>query len=116
MPLLVRLISRDRKALLLFGSSQDRVPGMKGGYSCLAYSSTVAVSLLLIATLFCSSTILPPKAHSSHWHQPLASPVALPSAKPAGVPFFFKAWQSLRKPSVSFGNSLKPAAFMWLSR
>src|SRR5258708_3217789 len=112
MAVAVRLIARDRKALLLFGSSQDSVPGMKVGYSSFAYSSALAVSLLLIATLFCSSTILPPKAQSSQWHHPLASPVALPSAKPAGVPFFFRFWQSLRNPSVSFGNSLKPAAFI----
>ncbi len=26
------------------------------------------------------------------------------------------AWQSFRKPAMSFGNSLKPACFMWLMR
>src|SRR3954470_2529466 len=86
MPLFVRLMSPDRNALLLLGSSQDSVPGMNVGYSSFAYSSIRAVSLLLMATLLCSSTNLPPKAQSSQWHQPLASPVALPSAKPGGVP------------------------------
>src|SRR6185295_6440949 len=116
MPLFVRLMSPDRKALLLFGSSQDSVPGMNVGYSSFAYSSIRIVSLLLIATLLCSSTNLPPKAQSSQWHHPLASPVALPSANPGGVPLFFRFLHSFRNPSVSFGNSLNPAAFRWLSQ
>src|SRR5690242_4290293 len=110
MPLFVRLISLDRNALLLFGSSQDSVPGTNVGYSSFAYSSAATVCLELIATLLLSSTILPPNAQSSQWHQPLASPVALPRANPGGVLFFLSAWQSLRKLAVSLGNSLKPAA------
>ena len=74
------------------------------------------VSGLLMTTLFFSSTILPPNAHSSQWVQVLPSPVALPRAKPPGVPLAFSACISLRKPSVSLGKVLKPAAFMWLSR
>src|SRR5439155_156953 len=61
-------------------------------------------------------TILPPNAHTSQWHQEFASPVALPSANPGGVPFAFGALHSSRKPAVSFGNSLKPAACTWLMR
>src|SRR5487761_2088759 len=116
MPLTVRLIWPSRKALLLFGSSQDSVPGMKVGYSAFAYSSALIVSGLLMTTLLCSSTILPPKVHSSQWVQQLPSPVALPRAKPPGVPLAWSACISLRKPSVSLGNELKPAAFTWLSR
>src|SRR3954462_12493154 len=98
MPLLVRLMSPDRKALLLLGSSQDSVPAMNVGYSSFTYSSIRAVSLLLMATLLCSSTSLPPKAQSSQWHQPFASPVALPSAKPGGVPLVFRLLHSFKKP------------------
>jgi len=53
MPLPVRLISPARKALLLFGSSQDSVPETKVGYSSRAYSSAAAVSFELIASRFC---------------------------------------------------------------
>src|SRR6185369_4787392 len=100
MPLFVRLMSPDRKALLLLGSSQDSVPAMNVGYSSFAYSSMRAVSLLLMATLLRSSTSLPPNAQSSQWHHPLASPVALPSAKPGGVPLALRFLHSFRNPSV----------------
>src|SRR6185312_9395320 len=69
-----------------------------------------------MTTLLFWSTSLPPCAHTIHWHQVLPSPVALPSAKPGGVPFSFNALQSFRNPSVSFGNVSKPAAFTWLCR
>jgi hypothetical protein len=63
----------------------------------------------LITTLFLASTSLPPCAQTSQCVQ-LESPVALPSAKPAGVPLAFSAWQSLRKPARSRGTESKPAA------
>ena len=68
-----------------------------------------------MTTLFFASTSLPPCAQTSQSVQ-LESPVALPSAKPAGVPFAFSAWHSFRKPPMSFGNVSKPAALTWLSR
>ena len=101
--------------MLLFGSSQLSVPGMKLPYSSLAYSSALMVSGLSIVTLLFLSTIAPPKAQINHCVQP-ESPVALPNARPPGVPLSFMALNSFRKPSVSFGKALKPAAFMWLSR
>ena len=72
-----------------------------------AYSSALIVSGLSMTTLFLASTILPPNAHTSQCVQVLPSPVALPSAKPTGVPFSFSALHSLRKPSVSFGNCVE---------
>src|SRR5690349_21225704 len=65
-----------------------------------------------MVTLPLASTILPPCDHTSQWHQTLPSPVALPSAKPGGMPLALYAWASLRNPAVSFGNSLKPASFI----
>jgi hypothetical protein len=35
---------------------------------------------------------------------------------PPGVPLALSAWNIFRKPSVSLGKALKPAAFSWLSR
>src|SRR6266480_3211728 len=116
MPLLVTLICPSRNALLLFGSSHDGVPGTKVRYISLPSSSALKVSGLLMTTWFFSSPILPPNAHTSQWHQEFSSPVALPSANPGGVPFAFSALHSSRKPAVSFGNSLKPAACTWLMR
>src|SRR5947209_7490362 len=115
MPLLVQLIWPSRKALLLLGSSHDSVPGMKVAYSCLPYSSPLSVSGLLIATLLFESTSLPPCDHISQLHH-RPSPVAWPSAKPGGVPLACSAWHIFRKPSVSFGNASKPAAFSMLWR
>src|SRR6266436_3205207 len=114
MPLLVRLSSPERNALLLLGSCQDNVPGMKVSYICLAYSSAAMVSGELMTTLFLSSTILPPWDQMSQCVHELASPVAWPSAKPGGVPFFLSAWHSFRNSAVVFGNSSKPAFFTWL--
>src|ERR1700752_4483197 len=102
-PFDVRPISPARNALLLLGSNQDNVPGTKVTYNFLAYSSAASVSLELIVTRLFSSTSLPPCDQSSQWHQALASPVACPSAMPAGVPFALSAWHSFRKPSVSRG-------------
>src|SRR6266550_4436538 len=103
MPLLVQLIWPSRKALLLFGSSHDSVPGMKVAYSCLPYSSALPVSGLLITTLLSLSTSLPPCDHISQLHH-RPSPVAWPSAKPGGVPFACSAWHIFRKSSVFFGK------------
>ena len=50
-----------------------------------------------MTTLFFASTSLPPCAQTSQCVQ-LESPVALPSAKPAGVPLVLSAWHSFRKP------------------
>src|SRR6476646_6806113 len=69
-----------------------------------------------MTTLLLVSTSLPPNDQTSHWHHVLASPVALPSAKPTGVFFSFSALHSFRKPSVSLGNVSKPAAFTRLWR
>src|SRR5581483_4897698 len=74
------------------------------------------VSGLSMTTLLFWSTSLPPNDHTSHWHHVFASPVALPSANPAGVFFSLSALQSLRKPSVSLGKVSKPAAFTALMR
>src|SRR5581483_1770015 len=115
-PLVVRLMSPARNALLLLGSSQDSVPGTKVSYSFLAYSSAITVCFELIATRLFSSTSFAPCAQISQWHQMLASPVACPSAIPAGVPLAFSAWHSFRKPSVSFGMPSNPAALTWLLR
>src|SRR4249920_2846099 len=108
MPLLVSEIWPSRNALLLLGSSHASVPGTNVPYNSFAYSSALIVSGLSITTLLSLSTSLPPNAHTSHWHQVLPSPVALPSANPGGVPFSFSALHSLRKPSVSFGKLSKP--------
>src|SRR4051812_34003622 len=115
MPLLVTLIWPSRNALLLFGSSHDSVPGMNVAYSCLPYSSAFSVSGLLITTLLFWSTSLPPCDHISQLHH-RPSPVAFPSAKPPGVPLACNACSIFRKPSVSFGNVSKPAAFNMLWR
>src|SRR5580765_7600673 len=115
-PFSVRLMSPARNALLLLGSSQDSVPGMKVSYIARAYSSAAIVSLELIVTLLCSSTILPSWDHTTQWHHALASPTALPSANPHGVPLAFSACSSLRKVGVSAGISLKPAASIRLRR
>src|SRR4051812_2537678 len=115
MPLLVTLIWPSRNALLLFGSSHDRVPGMKVAYSCLPYSSAFRVSGLLMTTLLLVSTSLPPCDQISQLHQ-RPSPVALPSAKPPGVPLACRACSILRKPSVSFGKLSNPAALSMLWR
>src|SRR5450830_601058 len=85
MPLAVMLIWPSRYALLFDGSCQDSVPGIKVAYSCLAYSSAARVSAELMATAPFLSTSLPPCDHSSQCAQLLASPTALPSAKPTGV-------------------------------
>src|SRR5579862_17730 len=69
-----------------------------------------------MTTLPCLSTILPPWDQTSQWHHVLASPVALPSANPTGVPFALSAWHILRNPALSFGKVSKPAAFIWLTR
>src|SRR5262245_26288066 len=115
-PLLVIEIWPSRNTLLLLGSSHDSVPGMKVEYISFEYSSAFSVSGLSIVTLPDLSTIFPPKAQTSQWHQVLASPVAWPSAKPPGVPLACSAFSIFRKPSVSFGTPSKPAAFSWLSR
>ncbi|OGA17978.1 MAG: hypothetical protein A3I63_04570 [Betaproteobacteria bacterium RIFCSPLOWO2_02_FULL_66_14] len=116
MPFAVTLHWLSRKALLLFGSSQESVPGTKVPYSSFAYSSALTVSGLLITTLLFWSTSLPPWDQSSQCVQTLPSPVALPKAKPPGVPFSFNAFISFRKPSVSRGKLENPAALTWLSR
>src|SRR4051812_24115831 len=115
MPLLVTLIWLSRNALLLFGSSHDSVPGMKYWYSSLPYSSAFSVSGLSITTLLFASTSLPPCDHISQLHH-RPSPVALPSAKPPGVPLACSAFIIARKPAVSFGNASKPAALSMLVR
>src|SRR5450759_3682133 len=115
MPLLVTLIWLSRNALLLFGSSHDRVPGMNVAYISFAYSSALIVSALSITTLLLASTSLPPCDQISQLvHSP--SPVALPSANPAGVPLACSALSMFKKPVVSFGKLSKPAAFRWLCR
>src|SRR3546814_21123413 len=104
MPLLIRLSLPSKNALLLDGSSQDKVPGMNVLYSSRANSSAACVSGELTATLPSLSTILPPCDHSSQCAKALPSSTACPSAKPAGVPLALSAWHSLRKPSVSSGK------------
>src|SRR6266404_7834098 len=110
MPLPVRLHWPSRNALLLLGSSHDRVPGTNVAYSDLAYSRAFSVSALLMTTLFLSSTSLPPKAHSNQCVHELPSPVACPRAKPPGVLFFLSACISFKNPSVSLGMEVNPAA------
>src|SRR3990167_7734553 len=115
MPLLVTLTWLSRKALLLFGSSHDNVQGAKVAYIALAYSSALMVSGLSITTLLRVSTSWPPCDQISQLvHRP--SPVALPSAKPPGVPLAFNACSIFRKPSVSWEKTPNPPAFGWLCR
>ena len=115
MPLLVIEIWPSRKALLLFGSSHDKVPGTKVAYSSLPYSSAFSVCRLSITTLLLASTSCPPKDQISQLHHS-PSPVALPSAMPPGVPLACSAFISFRKLSLSFGKVSKPAALTMLSR
>ena len=115
MPLLVTLIWPSRKALLLFGSSHDSVPGMKVAYSSLAYSSALSVSGLSITTLLFSSTSLPPKAQISQLHQAVAGGVAERHAARRAL-LLQRLAAAFRKPSVSFGKVSNPAAFTMLSR
>ena len=109
MPLAVQCSSPARKALLLEPSFHDAVPGMKVSDSALQYSSALAVSGELMMTLSSLSTVQALWPHRIQCSQALASPVAWPSAKPAGVLFFFSALDISRKDGKSFGNSLKPA-------
>src|SRR5262249_14895887 len=106
----------SRNAVLLSGSSQESVPGTNVWYSALAYSSARTVSVLAMTTRSFSSTSLAPCDQTSQCVHTLASPTALPSAKPGGVPFSFSARQSLRNPALSLGKALNPAALTWLSR
>src|ERR1700755_1668669 len=96
MPFEVRYNSPARNALLLEESFQDATPGMNVSESCLAYSSAFAVSGELMMTLSSLSTVQPLKPHRMLCTQALASPVAWPSAKPAGVLFAFRALHSSR--------------------
>src|SRR5437588_3897619 len=112
MPLDVRCSSPERNALLLFESFHDATPSMNVSDSALQYSSALAVSgelMMILSSLSTSHALWP---HSTQCSQPLPSPSAWPSAKPAGVLFFFNALQSSRKPGKSFGNSLNPALFI----
>src|SRR5919204_5382302 len=109
MPFEVRNNSPDRNALLLEESFHDATPGMKVSDSCLAYSSAFTVSGELMMTLSFLSTVQALCPQSTLCTQALASPVAWPSAKPAGVLFAFNALHSSRKPGKSFGKSLNPA-------
>src|SRR5207248_3184514 len=109
MPLAVQYSSPARYALLLEESFQDATPGMKVSESALQYSSAFMVSGELMATLSSLSTVQALWPHRIQCSQPLASPEAWPSAKPAGVLFAFNALHMARKPGKSLGNSLKPA-------
>src|SRR5688572_1091666 len=106
----------SRNALLLFGSSHESVPGANVLYSSFPYSSALTVSGLLMTTSFFSLTSLPPCDHTSQCVHVLPSPVALPSAKPPGVPLSLSAFIMRRKPSVSLGTASYPAAFSMLVR
>src|SRR5579884_1508326 len=111
MPLSVQLISPARNALLLDASFQAATPGIIASYSALPYSSAFAVSGVLMITLSCSSTVLPPCAHRHQCTQALPSPDACPSANPPGVLLRFIAFAYSRKASVLSGNFEKPALF-----
>src|SRR5437868_13592993 len=109
MPFKVQYSSPARNALLFDESFHDGVPGMKVSESVLQYSSAFMVSGELMMTLSSLSTVQASWPHRIQCSQPLASPEAWPSAKPAGVLFAFNALHISRKPGKSFGNSLKPA-------
>src|SRR5512138_2882291 len=109
MPLAVQNSSPARNALLFDPSFHDAQPGMKVSESALTYSSALAVSGELMMTLSSLSTVQALWPHNIQCSQPLASPVACPRAKPAGVLFAFSALHISRKPGKSFGKSLKPA-------
>src|SRR5215510_16479362 len=109
MPFAVTYSSPARYALLLEESFHDGVPGMKVSESALQYSSAFIVSGELMMTLSSLSTVQALWPHRIQCSQPLASPVAWPSAKPAGVLFALSALHISRKDGKSFGNSLKPA-------
>src|ERR1700689_163309 len=98
MPLAVQYSPPARNALLLEPSFHDATPGMKVSESALAYSSAFTVSGELMITLSSLSTVYAPWPHNTQCSQPLASPVACPSAKPAGVLFFFSPLHISRKP------------------
>src|SRR5277367_2585050 len=110
MPFDVRLILPSRKALLFETPLHDSTPGMKVWASSLTYSSASMVAGLLIATLLCTSTSLPPKPHNRQCIQVSESPVAWLSAKPGGWPALLSPLHSLRKPAVSVGILSKPAS------
>src|SRR5205085_8485051 len=109
MPLAVQYNSPARYALLFDESFHDGVPGMKVSESALTYSNAFAVSGELMMTLSSLSTVQPLWPQSIQCSQPLASPEAWPSAKPAGVLLAFSALHISRKLGKSFGKSLKPA-------
>src|SRR5947199_3982793 len=109
MPLAVQYNSPARYALLFDESFHDGVPEMKVSESALQYSSAFMVSGELMMTLSSLSTVHALWPQRIQCSQPLASPLAWPSAKPAGVLFAFSALHMARKPGKSFGNSLKPA-------
>src|SRR5262245_14376382 len=109
-PLDVRLIFSSRKALLLLTPVHDSTPSTNVFASSWTYSIAATVSGLLITTLFFSSTILPPCAHSSECSQVSPSPVAWLMAKPGGCPFLAMRWHSLRKLGRSVGKRSKPAS------
>ena len=77
----------------------------------LAYSSALIVSGLLMTTWSFSSTILPPNDHTSQWHQPLASPTALPSARPPGLPLGGQRLRDLEH-AVEIGRPGVEAGFL----
>src|SRR5947209_18870519 len=97
MPFDVRCRSPDRTALLLFESFHDATPSMNVSESALQYSSAFAVSgelMMILSSLSTSHALWP---HSTQCSQPLPSPSAWPSAKPAGVCVFFNSIQIQRK-------------------
>ena len=90
MPFSVRPISPARKALLLCGSSQESVPGMNVGTALRVFERgdrLRAVDHDLVLLVDHLAAVRP--------HQPvapaLASPTALPSANPPGVPLALSA-------------------------
>src|ERR1700761_3660246 len=109
MPFEVRYSSPERNALLLDESFHEATPGMKVSDSAWAYSSAFTVSGELMMTLSSLSTVQALKPQRMLCTQALASPVAWPSAKPAGVLFFFSALHSSRYAGKSEGTCLKPA-------
>src|SRR3954447_128984 len=103
MPLPVAEIWPARNALLLLGSSQEAAPSIKVAANALPYFRASIVSLLLMVIWSFSSVSEPLWVHISQWHQELASPVALPSAKPIGWPLALSLVDMSRKPSRSAG-------------
>src|SRR6185503_8044897 len=110
--LLVALIVPDRKARLLFVSSQARPPSsIVSFHSGTANLTDSSVSLLSSTTVLPSaSTSLPPHDHRYGYHHPGASPKVCPAVWPIGRPLAFNFLPASRNASHVAGKVLWPTS------